>query len=554
MSKSITSNLLYIQNLESDLNLLNQDYQHFKTVEVDDKIANVNSLNVFDKYNKERFTGSKDWHFRIDFFPPDTDDTDDPIIDNKLNKLNKINDNNLSEYYNKTPNETQFIHAKELSDNLEITINDLKLKYSQHNENDNYMIRISTNILFKENTDEIILYSNTDYSTIHYSYFINNTLIQQFNNTTSYYGKHVKTHQYFKGWNRIDIFLYHIASIKYDTSFRFHFNPIVDIDDGLTTIKDVGDHPLGNNYFTSKIEHFTAFFINSKELLPESQLIIKDTAIVNNNYYLQHDNVLSNTYKYSYHILEWNDNYSELKTISDYNSNITYTLDRIIIKNNSSSTLNNVWLEFNINNNNYSCNALQNIESQNEHIIYDLNFNIDDGDEITHSLSNLHSLIYSDYSIFFHISMKEPFDKQTKALEITNSIHQNSLFITNKGSVGIGTNDTGNYSLYVNNISNDIKGIFCADDLTILSDIRYKTDIKPITDASSKLLLLNGVSYKKNDSYELGLLAQEVQSVLPELVNNNNDELGVKYLQIIPLLIEGFKELKNEINKIKKII
>jgi hypothetical protein len=545
MSKTITSNLLLINDLQTQINALDSKVDNFTETEFDSQINAVKSSNIYDQYGKERFTGSKDWHFRFDFY----------------SNINGINEDNLNEYSDIKPLFTDYIHAKNLRTNVTID-KDLLDEYIQHYEsNIHYIIKVSTNILFNDKIENIKLQDRANYYSINYSYYINNKIIQSittYNNST-----HPKSFNFLKGWNRIDIFLLSDDLNKYhqlDTetkeyyTFKFYFNPLNSLTETSTTnTKDDGDTLNDLYYLYDRVEHFTAYFINSTELIPNNQLEVKDISI-DSVYYLEHNNILSNTYKYSYHILEWNDNYSESKIISDYNTNITYTLDRIIIKNDSLSTLNNVWLEFNINNNNYSCNALQNIESQNEHIIYDLNFNIDADHKITHSLSNLDSLIYSDYSIFFYISMKEPSDKQTKALKISNNIHQNSLFITNKGSVGIGTNDTGNYSLYVNNISNDIKGIFCADDLTILSDIRYKTDIKPITDASSKLLLLNGVSYKKNDSYELGLLAQEVQSVLPELVNNNNDELGVKYLQIIPLLIEGFKELKNEINKIKKII
>lgn len=542
MSKSITSNLLLINDLQTQIDALDSKVDIFTETEFDSQINAVKSSNIYDQYGKERFTGSKDWHFRFDFY----------------SNINGINQDNLNQYSDIKPLFTDYIHAQNLRTNVTID-KDLLDEYIQYyNSNIDYIIKVSTNILFNDKIENIKLQDLANYYSPQYSYYINNKLIESINVNNN--STHLKKFNFLKGWNRIDIFLlsndlniYDQSNEKYYT-FKFYFNPLNSLTKTSTiNTKDDGDTLNDLDYLYDRVEHFTAYFINSSELIPNNQLEVKDISI-DSVYYLQHDNVLSNTYKYSYHILEWNDNYSVLKTISDYNSNITYTLDRIIIKNDSLSTLNNVWLEFNINNNNYSCNALQNIESQNEHIIYDLNFNIHNHDEITHSLSNLDSLINSDYSIFFYISMKEPSDKQTKALKISNNIHENSLFITNKGSVGIGTNDTGNYSLYVNNISNDIKGIFCADDLTILSDIRYKTDIKPITDASSKLLLLNGVSYKKNDSYELGLLAQEVQSVLPELVNNNNDELGVKYLQIIPLLIEGFKELKNEINKMKRCI
>ena len=46
----------------------------------------------------------------------------------------------------------------------------------------------------------------------------------------------------------------------------------------------------------------------------------------------------------------------------------------------------------------------------------------------------------------------------------------NKIIFMNDGSIGIGTDDSQGYSLYVNNISSAKKGIYCADDITILSD------------------------------------------------------------------------------------
>ncbi len=55
---------------------------------------------------------------------------------------------------------------------------------------------------------------------------------------------------------------------------------------------------------------------------------------------------------------------------------------------------------------------------------------------------------------------------------------------------------------------------------------------------------------KKN---EIGLIAQEVQKVIPELVSKIPDgSLSLAYANIVSLLIEGIKELKNEINILKK--
>ena len=66
---------------------------------------------------------------------------------------------------------------------------------------------------------------------------------------------------------------------------------------------------------------------------------------------------------------------------------------------------------------------------------------------------------------------------------------------------------------------------------------------------------LQGVSYynKLTKKNEIGLIAQDVQKVIPELVSKIPDgSLSLAYANIVSLLIEGIKELKNEINILKK--
>ena len=60
---------------------------------------------------------------------------------------------------------------------------------------------------------------------------------------------------------------------------------------------------------------------------------------------------------------------------------------------------------------------------------------------------------------------------------------------------------------------------------------------------------VDGMFVKKKD---IGIIAQEVQKVLPEAVGERKDgTLGVRYEQIVPLLIESIKELKSEIESLK---
>jgi hypothetical protein len=94
------------------------------------------------------------------------------------------------------------------------------------------------------------------------------------------------------------------------------------------------------------------------------------------------------------------------------------------------------------------------------------------------------------------------------------------------------------------------------------SDQRLKKDIKQIDNAVEKILKLNGITYNYKSKDEIGLnlsskrhsgiIAQELEDNFDfPLVKSNNGYYGVDYLQIIPLLIEGFKEMHEEIINLK---
>ena len=92
------------------------------------------------------------------------------------------------------------------------------------------------------------------------------------------------------------------------------------------------------------------------------------------------------------------------------------------------------------------------------------------------------------------------------------------------------------------------------------SDKQYKENIKPIESALDKAMKLQGVTFdwKKSDSIldikeDIGFIAQDVQKVLPELVRKNeNGKLSLRQQGITPILLEAIKELKAEIEELKK--
>ena len=108
-----------------------------------------------------------------------------------------------------------------------------------------------------------------------------------------------------------------------------------------------------------------------------------------------------------------------------------------------------------------------------------------------------------------------------------------------------------------------ITGTFTAAfDVVAYSDKRLKENIKPIKNALEKVTQLQGITYNRKDiddkSTKIGFIAQDIQKIIPEVVQDNDEYLGVSYGNITAVLVEAIKEqqkqivsLQNEINKLK---
>jgi stage III sporulation protein SpoIIIAA len=99
------------------------------------------------------------------------------------------------------------------------------------------------------------------------------------------------------------------------------------------------------------------------------------------------------------------------------------------------------------------------------------------------------------------------------------------------------------------------------NDVTAFSDERLKEDIQPITGGLEKVMQLQGVTYKRKDvsdpKTQIGVIAQQVEPILPEVVLTAEDEMGTKsvdYAKMTAVLIEAVKELKQEITQLKQQI
>ena len=101
--------------------------------------------------------------------------------------------------------------------------------------------------------------------------------------------------------------------------------------------------------------------------------------------------------------------------------------------------------------------------------------------------------------------------------------------------------------------------ITAVGDVTAFSDARVKTGVTTIENALDKVMNLRGVRYQRKDmedkKFHIGVIAQETQTIVPEVVNENEKGyLNVAYGNMGGLFIEAIKELKKENDELRDIL
>ncbi len=99
---------------------------------------------------------------------------------------------------------------------------------------------------------------------------------------------------------------------------------------------------------------------------------------------------------------------------------------------------------------------------------------------------------------------------------------------------------------------NDNGAFTATGDITAFSDARLKDNVQTIDGALDKVAAMRGVTYHKDGKQGTGVIAQEMQEVMPEVVMQNDEYLSVAYGNLVGVLIEAVKELKAEVEELKK--
>jgi trimeric autotransporter adhesin len=194
--------------------------------------------------------------------------------------------------------------------------------------------------------------------------------------------------------------------------------------------------------------------------------------------------------------------------------------------------------------------------------------------------------IYGDHNIFIGVSAganTTTSEGETGGNNVFVGYAAGSQNITGSGNVFVGyragRNEMSSDKLYINNSDSDnplIWGDFNTKNVVIhggfrsiasysSSDKRLKKNIRPLESSLDKISFLQGVTYEwKVEKYpdfgltegkQIGLVAQDVEKELPELVSEDKDGYkAVSYTKLTAVLVEAVKELKTENQRQKKLI
>ena len=142
-----------------------------------------------------------------------------------------------------------------------------------------------------------------------------------------------------------------------------------------------------------------------------------------------------------------------------------------------------------------------------------------------------------------------------------NSGSPTGFFTANNAFViGNGTADDARSDAFVvkfsgnTTINNDLT---VTGDIVVSSDAKLKANIVSLGSTLAKLLLIDGKTYtmKKNGKQKIGVLAQDIQKVFPELVTTDDKEmLAVNYQGLVPVLINALKEQDDKISRLEKLV
>jgi hypothetical protein len=138
---------------------------------------------------------------------------------------------------------------------------------------------------------------------------------------------------------------------------------------------------------------------------------------------------------------------------------------------------------------------------------------------------------------------------------VTNDTTTNASYYPTMSNVTSGS-PTASYVSNTKLYFNPSTGTLNSTEFNSLSDITFKENIFSLSNAVDVVNKLNGVEFtwKDNGKKSFGVIAQELEQILPELINDSDGKKSVNYSGIIAFLINAIKEQQIQINTIKEVL
>ena len=182
------------------------------------------------------------------------------------------------------------------------------------------------------------------------------------------------------------------------------------------------------------------------------------------------------------------------------------------------------------------------------------------GKKLTGGASNVDFTIQSEHRIEFISANKGTVifkDQGTAYALLERPTGTNDLDIQNPisdGDITFVGNDGGSAITALTLDMSEAGAATFNNNVTAFSDARLKDNIETIKNGLDKVEQLRGVTYTRDKKESIGVIAQEVEKILPEIVLTADDEMGTKsvdYSRITAVLIEAVKDLSAKVKKLE---
>lgn len=141
------------------------------------------------------------------------------------------------------------------------------------------------------------------------------------------------------------------------------------------------------------------------------------------------------------------------------------------------------------------------------------------------------------------------------SIQLLSPMNLNGVNITGGGSVLVAGDGatTGSFTSLVVDASGTFGGVVYASGFVTLSDERRKREIELFDPARLDYIdRVQGYTYSLEGRRDIGFLAQELQTVFPELVHKEGEDLHVNYQGMIPVLLEAIKDLRARVDRLER--